>query len=310
MADNVSKGITAEVLEALKAGVENVFNSGKYQQYLDAMAKLYDYSARNCVLIAMQRPDAEYVAGMQSWNKNFARHVNKGEKAIKILAPCTYKKTIPEVVTDKDDVPVIDDKGEVVTRPMEKELRGFKVAYVFDVSQTHGKEFPELAKRLSGDVADYEKVKKAIEATTNCKVIYGNTPQKVNGFYSAARDLIVVNKGLSQEQTIKTLIHEAAHSRLHDPVDGAEKTASKNSREVQAESVAYIVCRRLGIDASDYSFGYVAGWGSGKDHKELTESLDVIKTEADKMYATICTELKIEPTIKPAVEVPVAKAVM
>lgn len=295
----VTKNLTAQLVDRLTEGVEDIFRSGRYEEYLKTMSKFHSYSARNCVLIMQQKPEATYVAGMKSWEANFGRRVNKGETAIRILAPVTYKKEIKNIVTDQEGVPVLDQDGNTVWQQAEREAVGFKVAYVFDLSQTHGKELPELVHTLDGKLDNYEDVRRAVESAAPCKVDYWALgANKANGFYRPKENQIVIKKGMTEAQTIKTLLHETAHSRLHNP-GGPEKEADRRTKEVQAESIAYVVSGRLGLDTSEYSFGYVAGWASDKEVKELMDSLEIIKSESDAIYQDVAKSLGLTETPEP-----------
>ena len=292
----VTKNLTAQLVDRLTEGVEDIFRSGRYEEYLKTMSKFHAYSARNCALIMLQNPEATYVAGMRFWDTNFGRRVNKGESAIRILAPVTYKKEIKTIVTDQDGVPVLDRDGNTVWQQKEQKAIGFKVAYVFDLSQTHGRELPELVHMLDGKLDNYEDVRKAVESAAPCRVDYWALgANKANGFYRPKENQIVVKKGMTEAQTIKTLLHETAHARLHNP-DGPEKEADRRTKEVQAESIAYVVSGRLGLDTSEYSFGYVAGWAGSKDVKELMDSLEIIKSESDAIYQDIAKSLGLVET--------------
>ena len=295
----VTKNLTAQLVDKLTEGVEDIFRSGRYEEYLKTMSKFRSYSARNCVLIMQQKPEATYVAGMKSWDKNFDRRVNKGETAIRILAPVTYTKEIKSIVTDQDGVPILDQDGNTVWRQAEREAVGYKVAYVFDISQTHGKELPELVHTLDGKLDNYEDVRRAVESAAPCRVDYWALgANKANGFYRPKENQIVIKKGMTEAQTIKTLLHETAHARLHNP-NGPMKEADRRTKEVQAESIAYVVSGRLGLDTSEYSFGYVAGWASGKEVKELMDSLEIIKSESDAIYQDVAKSLGLTETPEP-----------
>lgn len=248
-----------EITKRLEQGVKEVFESDKYKEYLTFMSKFTDYSFNNTMLIMLQCPHASLVAGYKAWSTKFKRQVRKGEKAIKILAPCTHKKTI-----EKD--------GE------EKEVAwtSFRAVNVFDISQTDGQEIPTACvENLIGDVDGYEALLKKLEGVSPVPVEYQNIDGGANGFYSRTEERIAVQIGMSNLQTIKTLIHEISHAMLHGK-GKEEGKADRLTREVQAESVAYTVCSVLGLDTSDYSFGYIAGWSSGKELKELSASMDVI----------------------------------
>lgn len=269
-----------EITDQLEAGVIAVFESDAYKAYLKCMSKFHNYSLNNTLLIALQRPDASLVAGYQTWKKDHGRQVRKGEKGIKIIAPCKYKVELEE----KDD-----DGNQKVA-----EYTGFKVATVFDYAQTEGPELPTIGvSELSGDVGDYRKLFKAL--TEICPVpIYAEDIQGgAKGYYSDAERKIVVKTGMSQLQTIKTLIHEIAHEKLHakEHLDN-EHPVDRRTKEVEAESISYTICQHYGLDSSDYSFSYVAGWSSGKDVKELKASLERIRSAADEMITGIDKSLE------------------
>lgn len=257
-----------EITEQLEQGVKGIFESGRYEEYLRCMSKFYHYSTNNCVLILMQKPEASLVAGYQSWQKNFGRQVRKGETGIKILAPCPHKVT--KEVKDAD--------GN--TEEQEIKWTSFRAVTVFDVSQTDGKEIPELLNRLEGTVDGYKGIIDKLFEVSPVPVVFEKINGSANGFYSFTEKKIAIREGISEQQTVKTLIHEIAHSILHDRENGEEKDADRETKEVQAESVAYTVCNTLGLDTSEYSFGYIAGWSKGKEVKELTESMEVIRKTA------------------------------
>lgn len=264
-----------EITDQLEAGVIAVFESDAYKAYLKCMSKFHNYSLNNTLLIALQRPDASLVAGYQTWKKDHGRQVRKGEKGIKIIAPCKYKVELEE----KDD-----DGNQKVA-----EYTGFKVATVFDYAQTEGPELPTIGvSELSGDVGDYRKLFKAL--TEICPVpIYAEDIQGgAKGYYSDTDRKIVIKSDMSQMQTIKTMIHEMAHEKLHakEHLD-KEYMVDRRTKEVEAESIAYTICQHYGLDSSDYSFSYVAGWSSGKDTKELKASLERIRSAADEMITSI-----------------------
>lgn len=264
-----------EITEQLEAGVTAVFESDAYKAYLKCMSKFHNYSLNNTLLIALQRPDASLVCGYQAWKKDHGRQVRKGEKGIKIIAPCKYKVELDEK----------DDEGNQKIA----EYTGFKVATVFDVAQTEGKELPTIGvNELSGDVGDYRKLFNAL--TEICPVpIYAEDIQNgAKGYYSDAERKIVIKSDMSQLQTIKTLIHEIAHEKLHAK-DHKEKDypIDRRTKEVEAESIAYCVSSAFGLDVSDYSLSYIAGWSSDKNIKELRSSLERIRSASDEMITSI-----------------------
>lgn len=252
-----------EITAKLEQGVKDVFTSEKYIEYLTVMSRFHNYSARNCLLIAIQCPEASHVAGFKAWEK-FNRHVKKGEKAIRILAP------VPCKVTKTDD----DGNEKEVT------FMKFRPTCVFDVSQTEGEDLPTLCDRLTGDVTGFEDLFDKLQQIAPVPVRFDSITCGAAGYFSHADHEIVINEGMSETQTIKTAVHEIAHAILHDKDTGEEKDADRNTKEVQAESVAYTVCQYLGIDTTSYSFEYVAGWSSDRDVKELLTSLDTIQKTA------------------------------
>ena len=257
-----------EITEQLEKGVKEVFTSGKYKEYLDFMCKFHNYSVNNIILIMMQNPQASLVAGYKAWQTKFKRQVRKGEKGMTILAPCPHKRTIEE-------------DGE------EKEIiwNSFRAVKVFDISQTDGDAVPEIATTLSGDVKNYEELFDRLKNASPVPVSFEKMGS-ANGYFHSVENRIAIKEGMSKEQTIKTAIHEIAHAMLHCE-NGEEEEADRNTREVQAESVAYTVCKMLGIDSSDYSFGYVAGWSKDKEVKELSESMEVIRRTATEIIDKI-----------------------
>ena len=257
-----------EITKKLEQGVKDLFESDNYKVFLKTMSKFYNYSFNNCLLIALQMPEATMVAGYKSWQNNFKRQVKKGEKAIKILAPIPHKF--------KKEI----EKENGTVEEKEVNYMSFRAVPVFDISQTEGEELPEICKVLNGDVEGFSELINKIESVSPVEIAYEEITSGANGYYRHDTNSIVVDERLSEQQKIKTLIHEIAHSILHNKENGAEKEADRYTREVQAESVAYTVCSYIGIDTSDYSLGYVAGWSKGKEVKELTESMDAIRNTA------------------------------
>ena len=278
-------GKVKEITAQLEAGVKDLFHSERYQDYLKAMSKFHDYSLNNTLLIVMQKPDASLVAGFNKWRDEFERHVKRGEKGIKILAPAPYKI--------KKEQEKLDPDGKPVTEQKEITVPAFKVVSVFDVSQTDGKEIPDIAvDSLTGSVEQYEDFFKALEQTSPVPVGFERIESGAHGYYHNAEKRITLNEGESELQTVKTLIHEIAHAKLHDidlnaPPEQQQERPSRRTREVEAESIAYTVCQHFGLDTSDYSFGYVAGWSSDKDIKELKASLETIRATASELISEI-----------------------
>lgn len=286
-------GKVKEITAQLEAGVKDLFHSERYQDYLKAMSKFHDYSLNNTLLIVMQKPDASLVAGFNKWRDEFERHVKRGEKGIKILAPAPYKIKKELEKLDPDGKPIIGEDGKPVTEQKEITIPAFKVVSVFDVSQTDGKEIPDIAvDSLTGSVEQYEDFFKALEQTSPVPVGFERIESGAHGYYHNAEKRIALNEGESELQTIKTLIHEIAHAKLHDidlnaPPEQQQERPSRRTREVEAESIAYTVCQHFGLDTSDYSFGYVAGWSSDKDIKELKASLETIRATASELITEI-----------------------
>ena len=287
-----------EITDELEQGIKDLFNSDRYKAYLSAMSKFHNYSFRNTILILMQKPDASYIAGFNTWKNDFKRAVRKGEKGIKILAPAPYKKEIEETAHDKNGNPILNADGSNRTTTKTITVPAFKITTVFDLSQTDGKEIPTIANQLTGNVEDYEKFFKALKAISPVPVELEDIDRAANGYYHLTEKRIAVRNDLSEIQTIKTTIHEIAHAKLHALPEKEENEVIEDdrpdnrTREVQAESIAYTVCQHFGIDTSDYSFGYVAGWSSGKETAELKASLEVIRTTADEMITDISEKLK------------------
>lgn len=289
-----------EVMEELEQGIKSVFESEKYKEMLRMTAKFHRYSLNNCILIAMQRPDATYVAGYQTWQKTFRRVVNKGEKGIRILAPAPYKVEKEKDQTEENGKPVLDENGRPKKEKVTITVPAYRVAYVFDVSQTSGEPLPEIVETLDGNVENYVMYKSVLEKIAPCPVRYEHISGGANGYYSLDEKVVVVDENLSEEQILKTLIHEITHAKLHDKDTGADKDVCRNAAEVEAESVAYIVSEHLGIDSSQYSFGYVAGWSAGKELPELKACLSVIHDTATELIEQIDRELEL--TLKPKAE--------
>jgi len=263
-----------DLMQALQQGVKDVFNSDRWKQYLAFCAKFHNYSHSNIMLILLQRPNATRVAGFNTWRNTFGRTVNKGEKGITILAPMPYK-----VEHEKSD-------GE---RTTETKLR-FQAVYVFDVSQTSGRELPRPIDELGASVAGYVGTLNVLREISPFPVEIREIEGGAKGYCNFTNQTIYVRSGMSEAQTVKTLIHEIAHAGLHDrrSRDGQDKSAvDRRTAEVEAESIAFVVCNYLGIDSSDYTFGYIAGWSSGKETPELTRSLATIQQHSQKIIEDI-----------------------
>ncbi len=299
MADaKTEKQKVKEITDKLEEGLKELFESEKYKNYLSTMSKFHNYSFNNTLLIALQRPDASLVAGYQAWQKNFNRHVKRGEKGIRILAPAPYKikeerdKLDPvtgEVMLDKDGMPQ--------TEEVEVKIPAFRAVSVFDVAQTDGEPLPELeSKELLSTVEGYEDFIKAVTHVAPVPIGFKDIPGTSKGYFNIGENRIAVQEGMSESQTLKTMVHETAHSMLHNKEVNKEDILApakdRNTKEVEAESIAFTVCNHFGIDTSDYSFGYIAGWSSGKDMKELKSSLDTIRRTASELITGIEEQLK------------------
>ena len=283
-----------EITDKLEEGLKELFESEKYKTYLSTMSKFHNYSFNNTLLIAMQKPEATLVAGYKAWQKNFERHVNKGEKAIRILAPAPYK--IKEERDKLDPVTgemMFDENGMPQKEQVEVTIPAFRAVSVFDVSQTDGKPIPELeAQELLSTVEGYEDFVQALMNVAPVPIGFEDIPGDSKGYFHTEEKRIAVQENMSESQTLKTMVHEVAHSMLHNKEinrdDLMEAPAKdRNTKEVEAESVAYTVCQHFGIDTSDYSFGYIVGWSSGKDMKKLKSSLDIIRKTSSELITGI-----------------------
>lgn len=309
-----------DLTDRLEKGVQEIFSSGKYEAYLTSMSRFHRYSLNNTILIAMQKPDASLVAGYQAWKQKHGRQVRKGEKGIKILAPAPYKvKEEKDVIDPVTRKAVLDINGNPQKETVTVERPAFKIATVFDVSQTDGKELPTLGvNELSGDVQGFTDFFEALKRSSDVPIAFENIPSSAKGYYHVEDKRIAIQEGMSEVQTVKTAIHEMSHARLHSREKLKESGVKKNSRtkEVEAESVAYCVSAHYGIDTSDYSFGYIAGWSSGKETAELKASLETIRstasdliTEIDEHLQEIQKEQGLEQSIDKAITVTADKVV-
>ena len=309
-----------EITDRLETGIQELFESERYKAYLTSMAKFHSYSFNNTLLIAMQ--GGQLVAGYNKWRDDFHRNVKRGEKGIKILAPAPYKvkKEVPKL--DEQGQPVMDKDGNPVTEKKEIQVPAFKIVSVFDVSQTEGEPLPSIGvDELAGNVEQYEDFFKALEQTSPVPMAFEDIPGGSHGYYHLTEKRIAIQENMSELQTLKTAIHEIAHAKLHaiDPEAPVTEQADRpdsRTREVQAESVAYAVCQHYGLDTSDYSFGYVAGWSSGKDLKELRASLETIRATAHELITTIDGHLaelqqqrQAQQTVEQAAEQPAPDSV-
>ena len=294
--NNTEKQRVQELTDKLEQGLQDLFNSDSYCNYLRTMSKFHNYSFNNTLLIAMQKPDATLVAGYKAWQKNFERHVNKGEKAIRILAPAPYKiKEERDKIDPVTQELLLDKDGNPQKEEVEITIPAFRAVSVFDLSQTDGKPIPELtAKELLSDVEGYQDMIRAVEAISPVPIELEEIAGDSKGYYDREAKRIAVQENMSESQTLKTMIHEVAHSKLHSKEVEQDEQMKKdrNTKEVEAESIAYTVCQHFGIDTSDYSFGYIAGWSSGRDTKELRASMDTIRRTASELITGIEEQLQ------------------
>lgn len=283
------------IMQSLESGVEELFTSNRYQEFLKTMAKFHNYSFNNTMLIAMQRPDATLVTSYKNW-QSMGRQVMKGEKGITIIAPAPYKKMKEKEVLDENQRPIMGSDGKPKTEQVEVTVPHFKAVTVFDIAQTSGEPIQTLAPELlTAAVQDFDSFMQAIQKISPVPIRFDEIDDNANGYYHNADKEIVIKKGLSESQTLKTAIHETVHAKLHDREImeslGVEK--DRLTKEVEAESVAYCVCSSFGLDTSDYSFPYIAGWSSSREMKEMKASMDVIRKTAGEMIDQLTEELEI-----------------
>ena len=316
-----------EIVDSIENGIKELFESDKYRQYLSTMSRFHRYSVNNTMLIYMQRPDATHVAGFNKWRDQFGRNVLKGEKGIRIIAPTPYKKKVEEIKTDPEtNAPVLDADGKAIIEEKEIRIPMFKVVSVFDVSQTAGKPLPQLAADLSGNVQQYEVFMEALRRASPVPMEIKSVARDTDGFFSAKAQSITIRAGMSEVQTVCAAVHEIAHAKLHDYehmtelADDGETILvpgekSRNTEEVEAESISYAVCQYYGIETGENSFGYIATWSQGKELKELRASLETINktaseliTDIDRHFAEICKERGIDRENLAAAEQPSVEA--
>jgi hypothetical protein len=290
------------IQQKLEDGVREIFSSEKYREYISAMSKFPRYSINNCILIASQLPEASLVCGFRKWQTEFNRTVNKGEHGIMILAPIKGKTEVEEEVFDENNKAVVDENGNQKTEKVMREYQTFRPVYVFDVSQTSGDPVPTLATELDENVDSFEEMKEVLISISPVPISFEVINGGANGYYSPTAGKIVIDERLPQLQMLKTMVHEIAHATLGH--GSKEDKWDRQTKEVQAESVAYWVTQMIGLDTSEYSFGYISGWSKDKEVSELKESLDVIKQTADKISSSIeekIRELRSEKEALPMV---------
>lgn len=300
VAAEARKAEMEEITSKLEKGVKDIFDGANYQQYLNFCAKLPRYSVNNQILIMMQKPDATMCQSFTNW-KEVNRHVRKGEKGIRILAPAPYKMQKEQEKVDASGKTILDKDGEPVKETVEVTINAFKPVSTFDVSQTEGEPIPSPGvDELTGSVEGYETLLAAIKEVVPVPISFEQIDSGAKGFYHLEENRIVVQEGMSEAQTVKTLLHEASHQALHskEAMDSAGEKKSKNQKETEAESVAYVVCQHYGIDTSDYSFPYVATWSADKEVPELKASLDTIRRTASELIVKIDEKVQTLTTVK------------
>lgn len=283
------------IMQSLESGVEELFTSNRYKEFLKTMAKFHNYSFNNTMLIAMQRPDATLVTSYKNW-QSMGRQVMKGEKGITIIAPAPYKKMKEKEVLDENQRPIMGTDGKPKTEQVEVTVPHFKAVTVFDIAQTSWEPIQTLAPELlTAAVQDFDSFMQAIQKISPVPIRFDEIDGNANGYYHNADKEIVIKKGLSESQTLKTAIHETAHAKLHDReiMESLGLEKDRLTKEVEAESVAYCVCSSFGLDTSDYSFPYIAGWSSSREMKEMKTSMDVIRKTAGEMIDQLTEELEI-----------------
>ena len=301
-----------EITDRIEAGIRDIFESGdmeKYRNYLRTMSRFHNYSLNNQALIHLQRPDATLVAGYNRWRDKFSRHVLRGEKGITIIAPTPYKKKIEQEKLDPDTkLPILDADGKIVTEEKEIEIPMFRPVKVFDYAQTDGKPLPERVAspvaNLTGSVENYEAFMEALRRSSPVPVEVKPLSADVDGYFSPKSQSITLREGMSEVQTVSAAVHEIAHAKLHNyglQQPEERKTKSRNTEEVEAESISFMVCAYFGIETGANSFGYVATWSKNAELPEFRASLDTISktangiiTDVEKHFAEVCKERGIE----------------
>lgn len=295
-----NKARLKEITDSIETGIRELFQSDKYRQYLSTMSRFHRYSVNNVMLIHMQKPDATHVAGFNKWRDNFGRNVRKGEKGIKIIAPTPYKKKIEEAKLDPDTkLPMLDADGNAIMEEKTIQIPMYKVVSVFDVSQTEGKPLPELAEKLTGNVQEYEAFMEALKRSAPVPIRIEPMREDMDGYFSASEQRITIREGMSQVQTVSAVVHEIAHSKLHNYQKEQEQAAAENeaappvarksreTEEIEAESISYAVCAYYGVETGANSFGYLASWSKDKELSALRESLETINKTSSGLISDI-----------------------
>lgn len=289
-----------EITDSIETGIKELFESDKYKSYLQTMSRFHKYSLNNTILISMQKPDATLVAGFNKWRDGFSRHVKKGEKGIKIIAPTPYKiKEQREKLDPQTKAPILDASGKVQTEEVEVQIPMYRVVSVFDVSQTYGEPLPTLASNLTGNVEQFEVFMEAIKRTASVPIEIKPMPDNTDGYYHTEDKRIAIREGMSEVQTVSAVIHEVAHSLLHNREMEKElqaqqdenakpvKPKDRNTEEVEAESISFAVCSYYGIQTAENSLGYIASWSKGRELAELRASLETINKTSSELISGI-----------------------
>lgn len=289
-----------EITDSIETGIMELFESDKYKSYLQTMSRFHKYSLNNTILISMQKPDATLVAGFNKWRDGFSRHVKKGEKGIKIIAPTPYKiKEQREKLDPQTKAPILDASGKVQTEEVEVQIPMYRVVSVFDVSQTYGEPLPTLASNLTGNVEQFEVFMEAIKRTAPVPIEIKPMPDNTDGYYHTEDKRIAIREGMSEVQTVSAVIHEVAHSLLHNREMEKElqaqqdenakpvKPKDRNTEEVEAESISFAVCSYYGIQTAENSLGYIASWSKGRELAELRASLETINKTSSELISGI-----------------------
>ena len=304
MANNIEKQLK-EISERLEQGVKEIFTSERYTEYLNTMSKFHNYSFNNTLLITMQKPEATLVAGYHAWQKKFNRHVKRGEKGIQIIAPAPIReKQEIEKIDPVTKEPVIGDDGQPETEIVEMVIPRFRATTVFDVSQTEGEPIAELeVPELTGSVQFYDTFMQALQNISPVPIRMMNVEGDAKGYYHQTEKYIAIKEDMSNVQTMKTGVHEVSHALLHDRevMDAEGVLKDQTTKEVEAESIAYIVCNHFGLDTSEYSFTYIASWCESRDMKALKASMDTIRKTSAEIIENIeaqMYELEMERPIR------------
>lgn len=277
VADFIQNKDMAGLSRHLKEGIKEFLDSDKYKDYLTKMSQLNNYSNRNLRLILAQNPEARQVASFKQWKENFGRYVKKGEKALRIFKPMT------KIKKDENNQPILDKNGNPET------VTFFGLVPVFDVSQTEGKEMPkaaEVKEQLTDlDYANLYRALMAIAKENDVSVRFEEMENTKHGYYSVPENQIVLRSNeMNKAQIIKTFLHEMAHAELHHADNPQKENLTRSTAELQAESVAYVVASYYGIDTSEYSFNYLAGWSNDKETlADLEAQLDIVQQEAKSL---------------------------